>query len=106
MPGYEPLPVSEAKEICFVSSVGSALPDDPKRTCEFEERLGFGPDRGAELTALDSPSQRGSKKLTNGFRVGMQAQMIPTLTSTADHMKDKDAYPVESAPDRPRRDTG
>src|SRR5436853_720367 len=38
----------------------------------------------------------GNIRVINGFRVGMQAHMIPTLTSTADHIKDKDAYHAKS----------
>jgi len=34
--------------------------------------------------------------LTKGFNVGTQAQMIPTLTSTALHMKDIEAYHAKS----------
>ena len=33
---------------------------------------------------------------TSGFRVGIQAHMMPTLTSITDHMNDSDAYPIKS----------
>lgn len=36
----------------------------------------------------------GSRRATSGLMVGTQPQIINTLTSTADHMKDSEAYPV------------
>ena len=42
------------------------------------------------------PENPGNTRETRGFSVGIQAQIIPTLTSTADHMKDRDAYPNQS----------
>ena len=49
--------------------------------------------------SVESPvprSKRGDMRETSGFRVGMQAHMMPTLTSIADHMNDSEAYPRNS----------
>jgi hypothetical protein len=45
------------------------------------------------LSSFESRIILGSMRETRGFRLGTQAQIIPTLTSTADHMNDNEAYP-------------
>lgn len=37
----------------------------------------------------------GTRRVTSGLRLGTQPQIIETLTSTTDHMKESDAYPAK-----------